>query len=161
MAIASSEHLHTRAQRWSYVIAGIGMAAALVLRASAGSTGALLLAALQAALVLGAIVLGPAAMHVRVHADGVVIRNLMRTHHVPWSDVRGFTLDERFPFRAYLDMADGREIPMLAITDEPWLAIGKGHDRNISMLEALNGRWRQEVVGATVAVYGYAEQAAS
>ena len=140
--------LYTRAQRWTYVTVGAGLAVALVLRTLTGSAGAMALAALQGALVLAATTLGPGAMHVRVDDNGVVVRNLLRTHRVRWSDVRGFTLDDRFPYRAYLDVADGREIPLLAITDEPWMAVGKGHDRNIDMLEALNGRWRREVVGA-------------
>ena len=140
--------LYTRTQSGCYLAVGAGMAAALVLRSVTSSAATIALAALQGALVLAVTALGPAAMRVRLDDNGVVVRNLMRTYRVPWADVRGFTLDDRFPYRAYLDVADGREIPLLAITDEPWMAIGKGHDRNITMLETLNGRWRQEVVGS-------------
>lgn len=153
--------LYTRPQRMSYLAVAIVAAGALVAQASSRSALGLAEGVVQAALLVAVVAFGPAAMHVRLGENGVVVRNLMRTYRVPWSEVRGFTLDDRFPYRAYLDLADGREIPLHAITDEPWLAIGRAHVRNIEMLEALNGRWRQHVIHATTGGTGVAVADAS
>lgn len=143
-----SQRLFTLPQRLVYLVAGLLVASGLVIHALVVDAG-LVLAAVQGALVLGATLIGPAAMYVRADDDGVTVRNLFRTHRVPWSEVRGFTLDERFPYLAYLDRADGREIPLLAIADDPLLTGIVAHDRNIAMVEGLNRMWREEVVRAT------------
>lgn len=143
-----SQRLFTVPQRFVYLVAALLVASGLVIHALVIGAG-LALAAVQGALVLGATLLGPAAMYVRAGDRGVTVRNLLRTHWVPWSEVRGFTLDDRFPYLAYLDVADGREIPLLAIADDPLLTGIVAHDRNIAMVEGLNRMWRDEVVRAT------------
>lgn len=143
-----SQRLFTVPQRFVYLVAALLVASGLVIHALVVDAG-LALAAVQGALVLGATLIGPAAMYVRANDEGVTVRNLLRTHWVPWSEVRGFTLDERFPYLAYLDVAEGREIPLLAIADDPLLTGIAAHDRNIAMVEGLNSLWREEVVRAT------------
>lgn len=143
-----SQRLFTVPQRFVYLVAALMVASGLVIHALAVNSG-LVTAAVQGALVLAATLLGPAAMYVQAGDDGVTVRNLLRTHRVPWSEVRGFALDDRFPHLAYLDMADGREIPLLAIADDPLLTGIVAHDRNIAMVEGLNRMWREEVVRAT------------
>ena len=144
-----SQRLFTFPQRLVYLVAALLIASGLVIHALVANAG-LVLAALQGALVLGATLVGPAAMYVRADDDGVLVRNVFRTHRVAWSEVRGFTLDERFPYLAYLDVADGREIPLLAIADDPLLTGVAAHDRNIAMVEGLNRMWREEVIRATI-----------
>ena len=146
-----SQRLFTGPQRYVYLVAALMVASGLVLHALAVDSG-LVLAAVQGALILAVTLLGPAAMYVQAGEDGVTVRNLLRTHRIPWSEVRGFTLDERFPHLAYLDVADGREIPLLAIADDPLLTGMVAHDRNIAMIAGLNRMWREEVVRATTGV---------
>ncbi|HEX5268334.1 MAG TPA: PH domain-containing protein [Acidimicrobiales bacterium] len=146
-----SRRLFTLPQRFVYLVAGLVIASGLVIHALVVDSG-LVAAAVQGALVLGATLVGPAAMYVHAGQDGVTIRNLLRTHWVPWGDVRGFTLDDRFPYLAYLDVADGREVPLLAIADDPLFTRAAAHDRNIAMIEGLNLMWREEVVRATTGV---------
>ena len=146
-----SQLLFTAPQRVVYLLGGLTVGTALVVHALVVRSG-LAAAAVQGALVLAATLVGPAAMYVRAEQEGVVVRNLFRTHRVPWSEVRGFTLDERFPYLAYLDVADGRELPLLAIADDPRVAGTGAHERNIAMVEGLNRLWRDEVVRATTAV---------
>src|SRR5579884_2634153 len=141
------QRLFTAPQRVVYLVAALLIVSGLVIHALVVNAG-LALAAAQGALILGATLIGPASTYVRAGQDGVTVRNLVRTHRVPWSEVRGFTLDERFPYLAYLDVADGREIPLLAIADDPLLTGMAAHDRNIAMVEGLNGMWREEVVRA-------------
>lgn len=143
-----SKRLFTTPQRFVYLVAGLLVTSGLVVHALVVDAG-LVLAAVQGALILGAILVGPAATYVQAGEDGVTVRNLLRTHRVPWSEVRGFTLDERFPYLAYVDVADGREIPLLAIADDPLLTGIVAHDRNIAMIDGLNRMWREEVVRAT------------
>jgi hypothetical protein len=143
-----SQRLFTAPQRFVYLVAALLIASGLVIHALVVNAG-LALAAAQGALVLAATLIGPAAMYVRATDEGVTVRNLFRTHRVPWAEVRGFTLDDRFPYLAYLDLADGREVPLLAIADDPLLTGLVAHDRNIAMIEGLNGLWREEVVRAT------------
>ena len=146
--IGASERLFTAPQRFVYLVAALLIASGLVIHALVVNAG-LAAAAVQGALVLGATLVGPAAMYVQAGEDGVTVRNLLRTHRVAWSEVRGFTLDDRFPHLAYLDVADGREIPLLAIADDPLLTGIVAHDRNIAMVEGLNRMWREEVIRAT------------
>ena len=143
-----SQRLFTVPQRFVYLVGALLITSGLVIHALVVNAG-LALAAVQAALVLGATLVGPGAMYVRADDDGVLVRNIFRTHWVPWSEVRGFTLDDRFPYLAYLDVADGREIPLLAIADDPLLTGIVAHDRNIAMVEGLNRMWRDEVVRAS------------
>ena len=146
-----SQRLFTIPQRIVYLVAGLLVASGLVVHALMVDSG-LVAAAVQGAFVLAATLLGPAAMYVHAGDDGVTVRNLLRTHWVPWSEVRGFALDDRFPYLAYLDVADGRELPLLAIADDPWVTGLVAHDRNIAMIEGLNRMWRDEVVRATTGV---------
>ena len=146
-----SQRLFTRPQRFVYRIAGVVVAGGLASHALVAHWGPVA-AAVEGVLVLALALLGPGAMYVRADADGVTVRNMLRIHRVAWEDVRGFSLDEQFPYLAYLDVADGRELPVLAIADDPWVSGAKAHDRNIAMLEGLNGMWRAEVVRATTGV---------
>lgn len=146
-----AQRLFTRPQRFAYRLAGLVLATGLAAHALVAHWGPVA-AAVEGALVLALTVAGPGAMYVRADADGVTVRNVLRVHRVAWEDVRGFTLDEQFPYLAYLDVADGRELPLLAIADDPWVSGAKAHDRNIAMLEGLNGLWRAEVVRATTGV---------
>lgn len=143
--------LYSAPQRSLYRLVGLILAGGLLAHAVVAHWG-LVAGVVEAALVLAAVHAGPAAMYVRAGAQGITVRNLVRTHHVPWSEVRGFTLDDRFPYLAYLDVADGREIPVLAIADDPLVTGPVAHERNIAMLEGLNGLWRSEVIRATTGV---------
>ena len=141
------ENLFTR--RLRVLVQVLGALAATVLALRGLAVGSPVAGLVQGGLAFLVMVVGPGSMHVRADAAGVTARNLFRTHRIAWADVRGFTLDDRFPYLAYLDVADGREIPLLAISDEPWLTVGRAHERNIAILEGLNRLWRTEVVRAT------------
>lgn len=143
-----SRRLYTAPQRSLYRLGGVILAGGLLVHAVAAHWG-LAAGLVEAALVLAAVHAGPAAMYVRADAWGITVRNVIRVHRVPWAEVRDFTLDDRFPYLAYLDVAEGREIPVLAIADDPWVTGPTAHERNISMLEGLNGLWRAEVIRAT------------
>lgn len=146
-----SRRLYAAPQRSLYRLGGLILATGLLAHAVAAHWG-LVAGLAEALLVLAVVHAGPAAMYVRADAEGVTVRNVIRVHRVPWGDVRGFTLDDRFPYLAYLDVADGRELPVLAIADDPWITGPRAHERNIAMLEGLNGLWRSEVIRATTGV---------
>src|SRR5579884_3059412 len=151
-----SEHPITyygRRQRHTYWCCALLVAAAMILRGgpagapwSAGQ-GHLMLAVAQAVLLAGLVLAGPGSTRVTVGPDGVLVRNMFRSHQVAWPDVRGFSLDEeRFPYVTRLSTADG-EVVVQAISDEPWISFGAERDRNQQMIEALNGHWRAILAG--------------
>jgi len=139
--------LFSRGPRLAYLTGAAAAAGALLLHAAAAG-GSMAAAAVQAGLVVLLIAVGPGSMYVVADDAGVTVRNVLRTHRIPWSEVHGFSLDEGYPYLGRLETADGSEISVLAISDEPWLVRESGHLRNIEILEGLNRAWRAAVVQA-------------
>ena len=117
-------------------VAGIHSAAAAALTAA----GCLAAAALFA--------IGAARMRVVVDDGGVVVTNLFTVTRVGWTDVRGFRLDEGFPYIGRLEVADGGDVALWGISDEPWLRWGRRGRSAPDTIDALNAAFRQVLVGA-------------
>lgn len=137
---------HSIRQRRCYQIAAVAAPALLVL-AYAPLHGSMLAAVIVQALLLELLLLvGPAAMTVTVDDAGVTVRNVFRSSRIPWGDVRGFRIDEGFPWIARVERASGPEVIAWAISAEPWLAWGAERRRILKMVDQLNGMWREAVL---------------
>ncbi|HZT65031.1 MAG TPA: PH domain-containing protein [Acidimicrobiales bacterium] len=101
---------------------------------------------IQAVLVELFLLLGPAAMNVVVDDRGVTVRNLFRVTRIGWADVRGFSIDEGFPWTARVERASGRDVIVWGVSAEPWLSRGKEQRRILKAVEELNGAWRTAVL---------------
>jgi Bacterial PH domain len=67
--------------------------------------------------------------------DGVIVRNILRTHRIPWADVAGFEMSDwgGFPIGA-VRRRDGSEQRAIALN--PPLDLGEGGDRRTQRLLA-------------------------
>ena len=61
-----------------------------------------------------ALMMGIGLSYLRVDDAGLHFRNGVRTHHVPWGDVRGFRFTEHDPW-AYVMLDDDAQRPLLGI----------------------------------------------
>jgi hypothetical protein len=70
--------------------------------------------------------------------DGVVVRNILRTHRIPWDDVAGFEMSDwgGFPIGA-VRRRDGSEQRAIALN--PPLDMGEGDRRTMRLLAELDG----------------------
>ena len=92
--------------------------------------------------------IGAARMRVVVDDRGVVVTNLFTVTRVGWANVRGFRLDEGFPYVGRLEVVDGGDVALWGISDEPWLRWGRRGRSAPDTIDALNAAFRQVLVGA-------------
>lgn len=92
-------------------------------------------------LVMVAVMLGVGLSSVRADAEGLTIRNGVRTHHVGWDDIEGFRFSPHDPWAYLLTTSEPGIRPMLALQ-----RVDGGHARRA--LETLDGQWRQHRDGS-------------
>lgn len=145
---ARTGQYHSVRQRRCYQVAAVAAPALLVL-AYAPLRGAMVAGVVVQAVLLELLLLvGPASMTVAVDDAGVTVRNMFKTVRIGWADVRGFHIDDGFPWIARVERASGPEVIAWAISAEPWLSWGAERRRILAMVDDLNRSWRQAVLAA-------------
>ena len=61
-----------------------------------------------------------------VDAEGLLVRRLVGSRHVPWDDVTGLRLDDRGPVRAVLAAGGELVLPAVGVRDLHALAVASG-----------------------------------
>jgi hypothetical protein len=142
----TSTRVWARRQRFLFRSYAVVLPGVILAKAAAGG-GSVVAAGVLAVLLAAVLWTGPAGMEVRTCPRGVTVRNMFRTCFVPWHLVRGFSLAEAFPWVAYLEVSEGRDLPMWGLSSEPWLHGESGRRAVVEAVDALNRALRHVAAG--------------